>query len=148
MKAGSIIDVVWTILLTLLLCFIIARQIQFWNRRSKSRSWPSVFATVERSEIQFKELDYFSYYCLLEYHYTVAGEPYLGRFALLGSRKGNKDGWRDLGAKGAEDLANEWIGKQVSVRYDPLDPKVSLVADTEIAGREVHQDPEWIGSRS
>lgn len=105
-----------------------------------------VSAIVERSEIGFKGMGYWCYFCLFEYRYTVGGLSYFGRFALTGYSKDNREHRLDLGEQASLDLGKLWVGKQITVRYDPAHPMDSFLAETELAGRRAYQTAEWTGS--
>ena len=124
--------------------FCIVRQVRFWIRKSKSGEWPAVFATIGNTKVFFSGITY-GHYCQLDYEYNVAGSCYAGRFALVGALKADKSTWRNLGENAAVDLAREWTGRQIRVRYNPSDPKISILEDNQLSGRTVFQGPDMLG---
>jgi len=44
----------------------------------------------------------------------------------------------------AETLGSQVDGQTVTVKYDPKNPRISVLADREIGGRPVKQDPTWL----
>ncbi len=61
------------------------------------------------------------------------GQSHWGLFALVAEDR-----------QTAEKLQKEAEGRQVTVRYNPKTPDVSLLEDREFLGRKVVQDPLYL----
>ncbi len=114
----------------------ITRAVRYQSRLFRSRSWPTVAGTVQKGEILSRGATTFlkvPFRSLLGYAYQANGRSYMGLFALIAED-------RDT----AEKLQKQAEGRQVTVRYNPKSPEVSLLEDREFLGRRVVQDPMYL----
>jgi len=70
---------------------------------------------------------------MLGYKYVVSGCSHFGFAAVVAE---------DMYS--AETLGSQVDGQTVTVKYDPKNPRISVLADREIGGRPVKQDPTWL----
>ncbi len=110
--------------------------IRYRLRKWKSKSWPTVRATIQTSQVlrggptRYQALIYRS---LLGYEYTVSDTRYSGLFVLIADDEAT-----------TKTLRNELLGKEVVVRYNPMNPEMSFLIEAELAGKRVVQNPMWL----
>jgi hypothetical protein len=133
MKTFTDASVVFVVLLLILVGFLTVRQVRLWARSWGYQRWPTVSATIQKATVSCTRMILF--YSVFEYRFTVAAGSFAGRFALAAEDR-----------EDAERLRRNSVGKQLSIRYKPTNPEVSLLAETELWGRQVHQSPRWVGN--
>lgn len=101
-----------------------AAGIRYWIRTRQAQSWPSTQGTIMGAQARRGDERHKGWICALSYSYTVNGEYYAG-FHSIGTRKERR----------AEELATQWKGRSVVVRYSPADHGISvLLKDDQIGG--------------
>ena len=112
-------------------------QIRFVLRRYRSKRWPTVDATLQKGavgRISFGK-GASAPATFVGYAYIVQGVQYAGFFAVYG------DGSQ------VRKLQDSLTGAHVQIRYDPVDPNVSYLADykdSRFDGLAATQNPEWL----
>ena len=129
----------WLFLLILFLvlsCWYFVR-IRFLLRRYRSKSWPTVEATLQKravGRISFGTRASSSA-TFVEYAYIVQGVRYAGFFALYDHDSHVRK------------LSERLSGDTVQIRYKPSDPNVSFLVDcndSRFEGLAATQNPEWL----
>jgi len=115
-----------------------ARNYKYSLLEQRSQQWPIVEAIVQKGESRFRG-PFLAVSAgklpksLFGYSYSVAGLRHFGFFAV----------YRENGISALE-LQERLAGRNVSVRYDPDNPKRSFVVEREILGKPIYQNPDWI----
>lgn len=129
-------EIVVPIVLFVFCLYVLIPEIRHQLRVFRSQSWSVTSGTVQKGQVlhsgpaKYLQLPFRS---LLGYAYKVNGKPYCGLFVLP---------TEDMEA--AEKLQKQCEGKQVSVKYDPESPEISLLADRQLLGRRIIQKPPWL----
>ena len=109
-------------------------RLQF--RKRQSRSWPSASGTVQRYAVE-KGYDFWApdtYRSILSYTFSANGSPrYAGLFAV---RVEDEDT--------AKLLQKQAEGANVTVRYNPKNPDISLLEEEQILGHRITQNAHWL----
>lgn len=125
--------------LILSLCVLVFSAVLFvirWLRRSarehQAQHWPSVTAVVHNSfELNDRSTNVaqddpakyvFWWITALEYSYQVKGEFYAGTYFLPGSCTDSAM---------ASEAGKAWLGRKITVRYDPSNPEKSFFLETD-----------------
>jgi hypothetical protein len=122
--------------LLLLMCWWYFVQLRFLLQRSRSKSWPSVEAKLQKGavgRISFGK-GASAPAAFVGYAYSVDGVRYAGFFALYGDDKVGR-------------LNDALAGGSVQVHYKPTDPNVSYLMnrdDSRFEGLSATQNPEWL----
>jgi len=129
----------WLVLLLLLVSlgwwgFV---QLRGLFKRFSSRRWSTAEATIQKGAVGrvSSVRGSWTYGSFFGYAFAVQGVPYTGLFLIVGDQEQ------------ASALQNALAGMPLSVRYDPSDPNVSVVADLydpRFRGLNATQDPEWL----
>lgn len=111
-------------------------SLRYRLRKWRSRNWPAVLGSVQRGHVRRggpTRFQAFAYRSILGYSYLVNGSAYLGFFVIIA---------RDQ--KAAENLQTQCNGKSVTVKYDPQNPGISVLVESELLGRSLLQNPLWV----
>jgi hypothetical protein len=109
-------------------------QIQYFFRRSSSKHWPTVDATLQRGclgAIEVNEAPIPTVF--VGYAYILGGIRYAGYFAISGENQR------------IEKLNRVLAGGSIQIRYDPSSPARSFLADesdSRFDGLKASQNPE------
>lgn len=102
------------------------------KRAKAAQSWPSISGTVDRTDVvQHEDSDSegnssVTYEPVVEYSYSVMGQPYTGKRIAFGTNRYNY--------KKAEEIVTRYqAGSRVNVYYNPEKPK-DAVLETVAAG--------------
>jgi len=87
--------------------------ITMWIRRRSARQWPATFGKVESASNYQHDSTWLTD---VSYSYTVAAEYYSGQFQL-----------RDRSEKKSDAQVLRWKGQNISIRYSPTCPEISVV---------------------
>jgi hypothetical protein len=113
--------------------------IRFFVRTRRAPHWPSIPGKIERADVlppgSSPYLRLLSFRSMFSYAYMVNGSKYWGSFVVVAE---------DL--QSATELQQRVDGCAVMVRYDPKNPRISLLGDKEIVGRQIIQDPMYFDS--
>ena len=107
-------------------------------REWQSRNWPTAPGTIQRCTVRRGYrgvacfLSSYRYRSVFGYSFRANESRYAGFFVL---------GAEDEGA--ADSLQKQAEGLNVTVRYNPENPDVSLLVDDEVQGRKISQNPHW-----
>lgn len=120
-------------LLELLIVGFHRLRLDFKKRRS--RHWPTTTGTVQPCSLVrgFGLWAPDLYRCVLGYAFRANESRYAGFFVVEAQDE-----------ETAQTLQKQAKGTSVTVRYNPLDPDVSLLDDERILGRRITQNPHWI----
>jgi hypothetical protein len=114
-------------------------EIRYFIRTRRSLRWPTVPGIVQKGEILFpgwpKYIRSASFQSRCSYVYMVDGRSHFGVFVVTAED-----------AQSAERFQKQSDGAAVTVRYHPKNLDISLLADKEVAGRRIVQDPLWFDS--
>jgi len=106
-------------------------------RKRKSSRWPQVEGAVQPCSVLPGDASLlsspFKYRSIFGYAFPANGSRYAGFFALEAENEATAIEWQ----KGLP-------GTAVTIRYDPRNPDVSVLANVEILGRRVIQNPHWL----
>lgn len=130
---------VLSVLATIVFWYI-SLEIRHYLRKLRSSDWPTVPGTVQKSGEILDSPVYFGARLpriLFGYRYSVSGQTFFGYFVLIVEDKNS--------ASRLEALAD---GHSVTVRYNPRNPEISVLADRELLTRRVSQYPELFKSES
>jgi len=108
------------------LLFIVAAGagIRYWIRRRRATSWPSTQGTVMSANASDRQPYRHSCLCVLSYSYAVNGDYYSGSHSIHARNE-----------RRADELATEWKGRSLVIRYSPSSHDVSvLLKDDQIGG--------------
>jgi hypothetical protein len=98
--------------------------IRYWIRTRQAVSWPSTQGTVWRAAARRSEKGRRGWACVLTYSYVADGQYYSGSYLI-----------RARNEQQADELAVQWKGRSVAVRYSPTDHGVSvLLRDDQVGG--------------
>jgi hypothetical protein len=126
-------SIVWAALISQ-----VVKRYRYSLLKRKSESWPVAQGAVQKSQANFGGPLFGSATkvpkSLFGYSYTVAGVRYFGFFAVA----------RQINDLSDADLQRRLDGKTVRVRYNPQDHRQSFIVDSEIDGKQIHQNPDWI----
>ena len=131
-----LVDFVRAHLVESYMCLIAGAALAFiaflkWRFATKAADWPAIAAKIEnvfvdvlargpnRSPTTF---------AVLAYEYSVGGEYYSGEIRL------------DAGDEAVKDAEKEFIGKELTVHYDPSKPAVSVFLKHKVRGWYVVKD--------
>lgn len=93
-----------------------------WIKLRKAPSWPTAQATVMSTYSGRRDSG--GWGCFLTYSYAVNGDYYSGVWAI-----------KTRNEKLADELASQWKGRSIVVRYSPTNHEVSaLLKDDQIGG--------------
>jgi Protein of unknown function (DUF3592) len=118
--------------------YILSTWLRYASQRSKSRTWPAAPATIEGATVGFVSRGigvkvpavYFNY------RYSLGDRNYTGLFLLSGGSNMQ-----------LKTIKDRFTRKQISVRYDPAHPSVSVLdalpADDTV-GFKASQNPFWL----
>jgi hypothetical protein len=128
MDADKILDTLWRIGPIFLrdvapLAIGAGAGIRYWIRTRQAASWPSTQGTVQGARADRSQKGRRGWACVLTYSYVANGEYYSGSYSIR-SRKEQQ----------AEELAVQWKGRSVAVRYSPSDSKVSVLLKEDQVG--------------
>lgn len=98
--------------------------IRYWIRTRQAVSWPSTQGTVQGARASRSEKGRRGWACVLTYSYVAIGEYYSGSYSISARKE-----------QQAEELAVQWKGRSVAVRYSPVDHRISvLLKDDQVGG--------------
>ena len=98
--------------------------VRYWIRTRQAVSWPSTQGTVQGARASRSEKGRRGWACVLTYSYAANGEYYSGSYSIRARKE-----------QQAEELAVQWKGRSVAVRYSPADHKISvLLKDDQVGG--------------
>jgi hypothetical protein len=98
--------------------------VRYWIRTRQAVSWPSTQGTVQGARAGRIEKGRGGWACVLTYSYVANSEYYSGSYSIRARKE-----------QQAEELALQWKGRSVAVRYSPADHKVSvLLKDDQVGG--------------
>lgn len=119
-------------LLELLILGFHELRLEFKKRRS--RHWPTTTGTVQPCSVVrgFGSWNPDLYRCVLGYAFRANESRYAGFFVIEAK---NEETAQMLQKQGRE--------VSVTVRYNPLNPDVSILDDVQILGRRIIQNPHW-----
>lgn len=101
-----------------------AAGVRYWIRSRQAQSWPSTQGSIVGANARFGGDRHKRWVCAMSYSYAVNGEYYSG-FHSIRTKKEQR----------ADELAREWKGRSVVVRFSPTNPGVSvLLSDDQIGG--------------
>jgi len=116
-------DGIWVALLVL----IIAAAAVYWVRKQmklrRARTWPKESGRVDSTSLTMEETgeNQHAWFAMVNYSYSIANAPYSGfvrrRFIL----KKSADKWIAIYPNGAS----------LAIRYDPVNPKDSVIFDDD-----------------
>jgi Protein of unknown function (DUF3592) len=96
-----------------------------WRRKRSARHWPMTFGYIELALALDENNEWFTD---LSYTYKVGTDFYSGRFRLRASNEEQAD---------RQVLA--WKGQNVTIRYSPKNPEISVLRDEDQSPRtELH----------
>jgi hypothetical protein len=110
---------------------VVGFQVRFYLRRFASRHWPTEAATIKRGHLGTVARGAY------EYVFSVKGVQYSGRFIII-------DSWEH-----AEKLQEALDGLPISIKYDPNNPRISLLTnlyDLRFDGKAATQIPYWFAN--
>ena len=112
------------------------RFLQLRFRRFQGHNWPLTTATIQKAGIGIVPLgkggtpgSFFGY------SFTVQGTRYAGLFVFASDQET------------VESLQKKLAGQMIQIRYSPLDPDVSYLADPSdprFGGLTASQNPDWL----
>jgi hypothetical protein len=129
MDANKILDTLWRVGPIFLrdvvpLAIGTGAGIRYWIRTRQAVSWPSTQGAVMGARANRIQKGRRGWACVLTYSYVANGEYYSGSYSIR-TRKEQQ----------AEELAVQWKGRSVAVRYSPADHKISvLLKDDQVGG--------------
>jgi hypothetical protein len=88
-----------------------------------TNDWPRAMATVTRDFVGQTRSGSVSFF---QYRFTVEGTNFCGRFVV---DPAPRRGWQWLETTNAEALLTKLDGLTVQIKYNPSNPKISLLAD-------------------
>jgi Protein of unknown function (DUF3592) len=98
--------------------------VRYWIRKRQAVSWPSTQGTVMSARASASEQGRRGWACVLAYSYAANGEYYSGSHPIPAKKE-----------RLADELATQWQGRSVVVRYSPSDHRVSvLLKEDQIGG--------------
>lgn len=98
--------------------------VRYWIRTRQAVSWPSTQGTVQGARPGRSEKGRRGWACVLTYSYVANGEYYSGSYSIKARNQ-----------QQAEELATQWKGRSVAVRYSPTQHRVSvLLKDDQVGG--------------
>lgn len=98
--------------------------VRYWIRTRQAVSWPSTQGTVQGARASRSEKGRRGWACVLTYSYVAEGQYYSGSYSIRARKE-----------QQAEELATQWKGRSVAVRYSPADQKISvLLKDDQVGG--------------
>jgi hypothetical protein len=126
----------------------VARRIKRWYYCGAAQSWPAASAKVisnyqidenqvsfstngwDDEDLNYEEVDYKARWAVaIEYSYQAEGESYAGTYFLPGTYAEG-----DL----ADDAANAWTDKAITVRYNSSNPEKSFFLEQDGAPGKPH----------
>ena len=97
---------------------------RYWIRTRQATSWPSTQGTVMGASASRSVQGRRGWACVLTYSYVANGEYYSGSYSIRARKE-----------QQADELASQWKGRSVAVRYSPSDHKISvLLKDDQVGG--------------
>lgn len=139
MARNSTFDLVFLLVLFSVLIWWYSVQFRFYFRRYEAKRWPIVVATLQKGAMG-------SFYvgkgasapaAFIGYSYMVEGVRYAGFFAVYGD------------AAKARALLNDLPGHEIQIRYDPSDPNLSFLSesnDPRFDGLTATQNPDRLSN--
>ena len=98
--------------------------VRYWIRTRQAVSWPSTQGTVQGARAGRSEKGRGGWACVLTYSYVANGEYYSGSYSIRARKE-----------QQAEELAVQWKGRSLAVRYSPSDHEISvLLKDDQVGG--------------
>lgn len=98
--------------------------LRYWIRTRQAVSWPSTQGTVQAARTGRSEKGRRGWACFLTYSYVAEGQYYSGSYSI-----------RARNEQQADELAMQWKGRSVAVRYSPTDHNISvLLRDDQVGG--------------
>src|SRR3954463_15543523 len=109
---------------------IVFKNVSRLNAVKKTKSWPTVEATVRSGNVEVVRHLRFGDIQLpvFEFSYVVRDQPYSERFAL------------SMSSEPVDSLMNKMIGRRVTVQYDPANPAICYVPGEKIEGCRIEQN--------
>jgi hypothetical protein len=104
--------------------------------KQRSGDWPSVSGKIVKGQVRRglpARYQFFVWRSLLRYSYNVDGSEFSGDLVLTASSE-----------EAALDLQTQCDGKIVTVHYNPRHPGKSFLAETQLATKQVMQNPWWL----
>jgi len=137
MKHDATFDWVYILILLSLLGSLLLVQFRYFLRRHRSFHWPTIDATIQKGSVGFISYGRYGSFpaSFLGYVFVVQSVRYAGLFALYGD------------ATLVRKLNDSLAGTPLPIRYDPSDPNISYLAnsdDSRFEGLDVSQDPQWL----
>jgi hypothetical protein len=98
--------------------------IRYWIRTRQAMSWPSTQGTVQGAQAGRIKQGRRGWVCVLTYSYVADGQYYSGSCSIRARKE-----------QQADELALQWKGRSVVVRYSPADHEISvLLKDDQVGG--------------
>jgi Protein of unknown function (DUF3592) len=141
MDTNPLAAIVCLVVMLVLLALLGAQamsSMRYFLRKIQSEKWPAAIATIARCDVResgYIGLAKISDRSLFNYTFAANGESYSGQFFIFAD------------TYSAVQLQQELDGQTISIKYNPEDPKISVLASTwdpRYRGREASQSPKWL----
>ena len=100
-----------------------AAGIRYWIKKRQAQSWPSTQGTIMNAQARPGDERHKGWVCALSYSYVVEGEYFSGFHSIRAKKE-----------RVADELAVQWKGRSVVVRYSPADHTTSVLLSSDQIG--------------